>query len=339
MVAVLVLTISGLLTFWLSVSGDQVLPQRSLLLLDSLPGATTSYTVSFTIATPATLGSISITFCSNDPLLTDPCDAPAGFDISGATLSAQTGETGFGIGSGTTANQLILTRPAAASSAQPVSYTLDNVVNPSSAGSYYARLQTFSSTDASGAETDHGGLAFAINTGVSISAKVPPYLLFCGGVSIPSFDCSTASGNYINFGDFSPTSTSSAQTQLLIATNAESGYAIDYGGTTLTSGNNVIPALATADVSRPGVSQFGFNLRANQDPAIGQDPQGPGAGGVLAGYDQPNLYKFVANDAVATAATTSDYKEYTISYIANISSSQPAGVYASTLTYVALANF
>jgi hypothetical protein len=225
------------------------------------------------------------------------------------------------------------------SSAQPSSYTLDNVVNPSADGSYYIRLQTFSSDDASGAETDHGGLAFAINAQVSITAKVPPYLLFCGGVSIPSFDCDTAAGDYINFGNLSSASTSSAQAQLLIATNAGNGYAIDYGGTTLTSGNNIIPALNVADVSRPGVSQFGINLAANQDPAIGLNQQGPGAGSVAPAYAQPNLYKFLANDVVATSTGTSDYTRYTVSYVANISKTQPAGVYASTLTYVALANF
>jgi hypothetical protein len=337
--AVLVLTAGGLAVFLLTASGDQVLPQRSIRLSDANAGATTTYKLSFTVATPDTLGSISATFCSNDPLITDPCTVPDGFDISGATLSAQTGETGFSIGTGTTANQLILTRSPAISSAQPSSYTLDNVVNPSANGSYYIRLQTYSSDDATGSETDHGGIAFAINSQISISAKVPPYLLFCGGISIPSFDCATATGNYINFGNLSPASTGSAQTQLHIATNAGNGYAIDYGGTTLTSGNNTIPPLDVADVSRPGVSQFGINLAANQDPAIGQNKQGPGAGSVTSAYAQPNLYKFLANDVIATSTGTSDYTRYTVSYVANISKTQPAGVYASTLTYVALANF
>lgn len=337
--AILVMTLGGLLTFWLSASGDQVLPQRSLQLNSALPGAVTTYTLSFTIATPATLGSISLTFCSNDPLMTDPCTIPTGLDVSNAVLSAQSGETGFSIGSGTTANQLILTRTPSASSAQPVSYTLDNVTNPSSIGSYYARLQTYSTSDASGSETDHGGLAFAITNAIAISAKVPPYLLFCGGVSIPTYDCATATGNFINYGNLSSGTTASGQTQLLIATNAENGYTINYGGTTMTSGNNVIAPLSTADVSRPGVSQFGINLVQNQDPAVGEDPQGPGAGTLSAAYAQPNLFLFSPNDVIASSTTTSDYKIYTVSYVTNISKAQAPGVYDSTVTYVALANF
>lgn len=329
----------GLTFFWLEASGDQVLPERSLQISSSSAGVTTTYKLSFSIATPATLGSISALFCSNDPIVTDPCTVPAGLDLSGASLTGQSGETGFTISPNSTANQLILSRPPAMSVSQPVSFTLSGVKNPSSEGSYYVRLQTFSSSDASGAETDHGGIAFAINSNVDISSYVPPYLLFCGGVTISAYNCSTAAGDYVNFGSLSTQAASAGQTQLVAATNASSGYVISYGGTTLTSGNNTIPALTAADVSRPGVSQFGINLSANQDPAVGQVVEGPGAGTVSAAYAVPNMYRFSPNDVLASAPGASDLNEYTISYLVNISGSQPAGVYVSTLTYVASARF
>lgn len=337
--AAVVLTGSGLAAFWLHASGDQVLPKRSLYLTNANAGVTADYTLSFTIATPGTLGSISAQFCANDPLPSDPCTVPAGLDLSKAVLSDQSGETGFSISSDSTANHLILTRTPAMSISQPVSYTFTGVKNPSSEGSYYVRLQTFATSDATGAETDHGGIAFAINSNINISSYVPPYMLFCGGVTITGFDCASATGSYVDFGNLSPKTTSSGQTQLLIATNAESGYVISYGGTTLTSGNNIIPGLATADVSRPGVSQFGINLVANQDPSVGSNVQGPGPGAVNPVYGTPNQYIFDTSDTLANTSTTSDFNKYTISYIANISAAQPAGVYASTLTYVASAKF
>jgi len=333
----MLVVVAGLLL--MRTSGDQLLPQRSIQIVNSAASAVTNYKISFNLATAGTLGSIKAEFCTNDPLVDDPCTVPAGLDLSGATVTAQTGETGFSIGSGTDANTLILSRTPAAANAQPVSYTLGNITNPSIFGSYYVRLQTFASSDASGTRTDHGGLAFAINDNVSITSKVPPYLLFCSGITITSFDCDSAAGSYINFGNFSAATTSTAQTQLLVATNAGNGYDISYQGTTLTSGNNIIPALTTADVSRPGVSQFGINLAGNQDPAVGQEPAGPGSGGAINGYDQTNRYKFVPNDTLARSSSTSDYKKYTVSYIANVARDQAAGVYVSTLTYVAAANF
>lgn len=339
LIAVLVISGSGLLSFFLQASGDQVLPARSINILNSTVDAVTTYTLTFTIATPATLGSISAQFCSNDPLVIDPCTVPAGFNIANATLSAQSGETGFSIGAGTTANQLILSRTPSLSTVHSVSYTLTNVQNPSVLEPFYVRLQTFATSDGSGAETDHGGIALTTVSNINLTSIVPPYLLFCSGIAISSNDCSTSTGDYINFGNFSSAATSSSQTQLLVATNATSGYFITYDGSTLTSGNNIIDPLTNPDVSRPGVGQFGINLTANQDPAIGENQQGNGSGTVTANYAQPNSFRFDPDDVIASSTGTSDYTLYTVSYIANVPADQAAGVYVSTLTYVATANF
>jgi hypothetical protein len=328
-----------LLALLLPAYGDQLLLQRSVRLLDATPGVSTTYTVSFTLPAAETLGSIQMQFCSNDPLIGYPCTAPAGFDLSGAVIASQSGETGFTIGSGSTANVLVLTRPASAAAADTSSYSLSGVINPSAQGSYYVRLQTFASTDASGPENDHGGLVFAINPSVPITAEVPPYILFCAAVTIDGYSCDNASGSYVNFGSLSPSHVSSAQSQLLVATNAASGYNITVGGTTLTSGNNIINALASADVSRPGVSQFGMNLRDNSDPVVGQDVVGPGNGQPAAAYNVPDTYLFRPGDILASSNAAEDYRKYTASYIVNISKDQPTGVYASTLSYVAAGNF
>jgi hypothetical protein len=315
------------------------LPQRSVTVENATAGATTTYQFQFDIATVGSLGSIKAEFCANDPIVTDPCVAPAGFDISAAVLSAQSGETGFAVDAGTTSNELILSRPTGPDSAQTVSYTLDNVTNPSSDGAYYVRLFTYASNDASGAYTDHGGLAFAMNATINVSSFVPPYLLLCGGTFIANFDCSTATGDYLNFGELSSQVTKSAATQLVLATNAASGYSVFVDGTTMTTGNSVIPALTTGDVSRPGTSQFGFNLVANSTPTVGNNPQGPGSGNVSADYAISNRYRFNPGEQVISAPGTSDYRKFTVSYIVNIGNAQAPGLYVTTLTYVAVASF
>lgn len=266
---------------------------------------------------------------------------PSGLDVSGAVLSGQTGVTGFAIApSGTDANTIVISRaPSSIASPTPATYTFSNITNPSATGTYYGRVQTFPGSDTSEPENEHGGLAFSISNPVQISTTVPPYLLFCAGVTIGGLDCGTASGDYINFGDFTSTATSTAESQLLTATNAASGFAIRAYGSTMTSGNNIINGLGARDVSRPGVSQFGLNLVANQNPAVGADPTGDGSAAVAADYDQSNFFKFNSGDILASNAGVDSYRKFTVSYIVNIPTGQTPGVYAATLTYICLANF
>jgi len=316
------------------------LPNRSLVLSDNRISVSATYQLGFNIPNTETLGSIELQICANNPIIGQPCTVPSGFDISSAVLSGQTGETGFSIlSSGTNTYTVVLTRTPAITPGGNVSYTFQGVVNPDSTGSYYGRIQTFPTSNASGLATDSGGLAISINNPLQLTSTVPPYLLFCAGITIANFDCNTASGAYINFGNFSSKATSSAQTQMVTATNADTGYNMYVYGTTITSGNNTINSMTLSDVSRPGISQFGLNLVANQTPQVGADPTGPGVAAPTSPYDQANLFKFLSGDIVAGASQPTDYKKFTASYIVNIPSGQPVGVYVTSLTYVCLANF
>ena len=316
------------------------IPERSLLLSDSQASASATYILGFTVPGAETIGSIKLQICANSPLLEDPCVAPAGFNIAASPVSGQTGETGFSIyAPGTNSNVVTLTRAAALASAIPVTYTFSNVINPSAAGTYYGRVQTFASIDASGSENDRGGMAFSINGNIQVNATVPPYLLLCTGISITGVNCSTASGDYINFGNLVSTATSSAQSQLVMATNAQNGYVLSYTGSTMTSGNNIISAISPRDVSRPGIGQFGLNFAANTTPLVGADPVGPGSAVAVAAYNLPNWYQFVAGDTLVSTSSADDFRKFTASYIVNRPSTQTVGVYVATITYVCLANF
>lgn len=338
--ALLVVVAAGVAPAFFSRAAAAELSPRSIELSDSTTSAAnTTYDVSFTLATPGALGSISIEFCSNSPLQTDPCTAPAGFDASTASLTSQAGATGFSISSNSTANDIILTRPSTVSGAVAVSYTFAGITNPSAAGSFYGRLQTFASSDASGPATDIGGVAMALNAAVRVNATVPPYLLFCTGNTIAAFDCNTASGDYLDLGLLSPAHAVAGTTQLLVATNAQSGYGISVSGSTLVSGNNAIPTGSSPSPSQPGVNQFGLNLRANSNPTVGSNPTGPGTGAPTGGYDTANAFTYHSGDLIASASTSDDFRKYTVTYLVNISPSLPVGVYSSTFTYVATASF
>jgi len=313
---------------------------RSLELSDSTAGTQgVTYNVSFHITTPGTLGSIEIEFCSNSTFPTDACTPPAGLDATNANFSLETGVSGFMMSPASGANDIVITRPPAPITAVMATLRFDNITNPTSAGSYYVRVLTYPTSDATGPWTDNGGMAFAINPAVNVSVKVPPYLLFCTGNTITGSNCSNVSGDFIDLGGLSANHTSSGQSQMAIATNGKNGYSISVTGTTLTSGNNIIPALSTDAASQLGTSEFGINLRRNTNPSVGANPTGGGIGTPTANYNQPNLYKYRDGDVIATANSVEGYRQYTVSYMVNISRSQPPGIYASTFTYVAFGNF
>jgi len=312
---------------------------RSVTLSSSEINATTDYAISLETTSVSTVGSIRIQFCSNNPISGTPCIAPNGFDDSAAVLSTQTGLTGFSINGASTANEIVLGRAPASAPVGTASYSLSGIKNPSDIGSYYVRILTYASNNATGNYSDYGGLAFSITNALSISATVPPYLTFCTGITINNFNCLNAQGDFLDLGELSVNAAKYGTSQMLVATNAELGYGISAQGTTLTSGNNVIPEISPGDISRPSTSQFGLNLRANTSPAVGSNVQGPGVAVPTPNYNQPNIFRFVSGDTLASHPSVDDVRVYTVSYIANIASSQSAGIYVSTITYICLANF
>lgn len=315
------------------------LTQRSVTLKTPIAGAVTDYTIRFNITTAATLGSIRLQFCDDTPFFNTPCTAPPGFSMNSSTLSNQTGETGFTIHASSTANDIILTRPASASLSGPVVYTFDGVTNPSTPNnSTYLRIQTYPTTDGSGTSTDQGAAVLATAGQFGTAAYVPPLLYFCVGVTVAP-DCSSTSGDSGDFGQLLPSQTAYLTSQAAAATNDPTGYVLYTLGTTMTSGNNVIPSSITPNPSVAGIDRFGINLRDNNNPNTGQDISGIGTGTIKPNYDTPNLFMFDSGAAIAEATSATDYNVYTVTYITNVSPSMPPGIYVTTITYLAVAQF
>jgi hypothetical protein len=310
---------------------------RSLAVSDVNPGAITTHAFSLNYTSTSDIGSVVFEYCTS-PLPEITCDTPTGLDVSGASLGSQSGETGFSIGS-STQNKIVLTRPAAPATNNPSSYTFANIKNPTGApGTFYVRIATYESIDATGPQTDFGSVVNSTTQAVGVSSEVPPILKFCVGLTLGS-DCTTADDNLIDLGDLRPAAASSGSSQMLAATNAEFGLAIAAYGTTMTSGNNIIPALDKPTVSAPGNAQFGINLRKNSDPNVGAEPSGTGIINPSADYNSPNKYLFRTGDTVATSPNATDIRKLTASYVVNVPPSQVPGVYTATLTYICTATF
>ena len=324
----------------------------------SLAGRSVRHKFTFTLPTAGSVGSVVIQYCTTAADVgTLTCEGPTGLSTSTATLDT-TGNSGL---TGLTpvsvdANNLRLTRaPGAAQSITAetvVTITLNNVINPSTENTtFFARISTYASTDGTGSPIDAGTVAASTTKGINLSGIMPESLVFCTGDIIPLGagdvpNCTDpAITNTIRYNQlFSPVDTATATSQMAASTNAGFGYAITVNGPTLTSGTNTIAPIASApDTSKKGVSQFGLNLAANvtttTDP-FGLDitPVSDGLtfnGQPTTDYASPELFKFVDGETIANSGGKgTDSQIFTVSYIANVPGSLPAGTYATTLTYI-----
>lgn len=312
------------------------LSPRNIQVGSSGQGVTTNYTANITSATTANIGSIKFEFCTT---ATGACSVPAGVVTTSATLSAQSGATGFSMVNASNGAPYITRAAVNLPAATAMSYTLSTITNPSATNaSYYVRITTFTGSDGATGPTDNGTVAMSTAQPVQLTGVTPEILVFCVGTSITS-DCTTIAGNTIDFGDFSPTAVRSGTSVMQAQTNAANGYSITVNGTTLSSGVNTIPGLASQTASTLGTSQFGLNLAANTTPAVGAAPSGVGSGTSTGNYSTSNAYRFVSGDSVAQAGAPTNANTFTSSYIVNIGGAQAAGVYTATMTYICTASF
>ena len=313
---------------------------RGLLMSSVVPGATTTYTLTLKFMSPPPVGSLDMLFCEN-PIPYMPCDVPTGLDASSVTLSSQQGETGFSILSKTT-NHIILTRtPSVPTYPTESTFVFTGMVNPiDTTKAFSIRLKSLSSTDGTGPQIDFGSVRGQVTNGVVIETQVPPMLIFCVAEQVGD-DCSTTNETYYHdMGTLDSASTLTAQSQMAVGTNATDGFVITANGPTMSAGINTVESLAVPTESRPGTNQFGINLVENTAPAVGLNPVGTWANAVPAGdYGQQNKYKFVSGDVVAYSDHVSLMRKFTVSYILNTRDDVKAGVYSTTVNYIASGRF
>lgn len=339
--AVIVIAMVCVLAYLINGVNALELTNRTIQVSTAIPSANSTHSFSFGYQSPGMLGSMVFEYCDNTPIIDQACNPPAGIDVTGATIVSQTGNTGFNIDAvDTTPNKLVINRvPAVPSAVTPASYSFSNILNPSLGGqTIYVRISSYVSTDGNGPYTDNGSVAFSTVNTFNIGASVPPFLQICAAITVAP-DCSSSSGDQINLGTLSTSAARFGQSQFAVGTNSISGYNTYILGTTLTSGNNTIPSLSLPTPSFPGNRQFGINLRNNTNPNVGDDPFGTGSGTVSSGYNTPNLFKFSSGDPVVSSSLPTDFNRLTVSYLVNINSAQPGGIYSSTFTYLVVGTF
>ena len=122
------------------------------------------------------------------------------------------------------------------------------------------------------------------------------------------------------------------------------GYVIQLAGPAPTQGAHNLNASSTPTTSQQGTEQFGINLVNNSTPDIGSDPdQVPSGnfsfGAAMPNYSQANKFMYHDGDIIAKSDSSTGETDYTISFIANVSSVTPAGRYNGTFSAVVVPTF
>jgi len=207
----------------------------------------------------------------------------------------------------------------------------NRVVNQSA-----AQNATDATIDVVAGASDSGSLAVEIiaDDSVSVSATVDPSITF--SISDVSIGFGPLDASQECWANGTPPSscdsTSESAHNMLIATNAASGWAITYNGATLTSGGNTI---SVADINgdadgTPGTEQFAIGVATDGNSTVATD------------YDQvSNNFRFIASTTTTLISETVPTLTETIGtyYLANIAATTEPGTYTTSITYIATGTF
>ena len=343
-----------------------------------------TYDVSFDVATNSSTSAIVVQFCSDSPIVGLTCTAPTGMNIllasgdvtdngSTTTLASITEDT-----TNSNANTLIFSFTAQTPSVgDTIAFSLAGVTNPSTTGSYYARILTYSSlTDAQGySDTapdsvgnhiDDGGIALSTAQQITINARVQERLTFCVGTTDPTAQCSGGSysgGTLVDLDVVDNTKINEASDEgtgiayAQVTTNASNGVVVSYFGDDLKVSG---ATCGTTDIEgTPTSTDKCFNTDADPDNgsntsmtagteqwgiAVTSTPDdGTTTNNLTAtaayDYDASDEYTFVANTTTQLASSTGSTDKVVDSEQLNIDVAATAAITTPTGLYSTVLTF
>ena len=209
-------------------------------------GTSVKYTIQFTTA--SAMQSMVVDFCSGSPLINDTCTAPTGFTAASATLTAN-GTWSLG----TLGAAHVPFTNTSSQAAGSYTFELNGITNPSTLGTFYARVTTYadatygstttaySSATAAGDYKDYGGFAMSTVNTITVTARVMEQLSLCtsggdtsnannmtaagacGSATTPAITLGSAPNYVLGYTGATP---SSANIYTQLSTNAANGYAL-----------------------------------------------------------------------------------------------------------------
>lgn len=370
LVFTLSLALSGVLLRG-SVSAAQVTSRSIKMSSSAVSASSQTYSVSFTVATTGTIQGIVVDFCSNSPIVGDSCTATVGTNVPNLTASpAVTVNSGLS-GTWTAAQRnsnrtLTLTNASggSVSSGTAVNFDITTVTNPSATGAFYGRILTYTTTagatttyapGSEGSFVDYGGIALSTAAQLTITAKVMETLTFC--VYTSGSNCAGGTGSSLSLGDsngvlISNTTVYTGTANFGVASNAQSGVKVRMKGTTLTSGSFTIDPFGAgtstscvADSSTATVEQFGMRIStAGSGVTAAANPT------EAASYNCASAnHNFYTNATTGTGSTyggviastsgATAESQSTMEFAAKAATTTEAGIYTTTLTFIATGTY
>ena len=256
-----------------------------------------------------------------------------------------------------------------------VQLAIDGFTNPTGVNeTFYARIVTYdvngaaaSYTSASpNAHVDDGGIAMSTAEQITVTARVQEQLNFCIGTANPGANCTGVSGTDIDLGVLTNTDINHSSEDndgegieyayAQLSTNASRGAVITYYGDDLkvagetctgTSLDQCITPNADGDASVLTNTAEGWGLGVS---SLNGDAHGTTTNLTVAeayNLDAAEEYSFVANttttlansDSSSPSTSVVDNEELQIDFAATAAATTPAGIYQTTLTFVATGTF
>lgn len=245
--------------------------------------------------------------------------------------------------------------------------TSDYITNPTVDNrAFFARVTTYSDT-AYTTQQDYGTVVGSTAQQIDITAKVKEVLNFSVGdvtaLVAPGGTCTAlgaGSNGALALGDsngvLSFTQAYDTHSYFRLSTNTNGGVIVYYSGDTLKNGTNQINAIGTtATASTVNSSQFGLAI----DSSDTQGGNGYSFTSLVAPTGSPTDYSSGAGTittggsakfAFDTASVTAPVKiasstgpvacdTGSVRYLGNISTATPAGIYTTTITYIATGTY
>ena len=334
---------------------------RSITMSSSNSGATsTSYHVTFNVATSNNVGGIVVDFCDNTPLIGDTsCTVPTGFTVTGSPTFTTTGAIGSGwSASSLNSGQVFLlsnSTPVALTAGNTVDFTITSVTNPTTSNhSFYARLVTYATSAAmnsgytvSGTTraanpggVDYGGIALSTAKVINITARVMETLSFCVYNATCGDDPSISLGHGAN----NVLDTSQIDTNVVnwsLSTNAQNGGFVRIKGDTLKAGTNDINAAgASPTLFTAGTEMFGVKVTTAGTNITASSPYNSGTADTY-GFDTNSTDGTTSTygDLLATLSGPVNNSVSTITFAATASNTTAAGIYTASEQLIATGTF
>ncbi|MGB4758600.1 MAG: hypothetical protein WBP26_00940 [Candidatus Saccharimonadales bacterium] len=242
----------------------------------------------------------------------------------------------------------------------------DSIRNPNAQtypnNTFFGHMTTYSDTSYA-ASVDDGTVASATSDSVNLTARVQETLKFSVGTDdtqpAPGATCDALTGTgTLLLGDsvnhaLSATQAYDAHSYFRVSTNAVYGTDITYGGDTLRSGTTeVIDAMATKGVNTTSTEQFGLGIdgsdAAYEFNELTEAADYDAAEGTLGtGVSNSGTAEFTFLTSSLTAPVTIASQNAgiitcdtgAVRYLANISNDTAAGIYRTSINYVAIPRY